>query len=198
MLVFDIETMANEEAKEFEPVFKPPSNYKDEEKILAHIQEQREEWISKMALDPDYGIVRAIGIGNASEFLVLIGDEAETISEFWDIYQGGFGKSCGYNIIGFDFPFLLRRSMALGIKVPNVPDLRKYGNANTLDLMNILYPDRAKGLKWVCKRYGINNPLPDLDGSQVATMDDGTVMKYVMNDVMMTTELFNKMSGVYF
>jgi hypothetical protein len=48
--------------------------------------------------------------------------------------------------------------------------------------MAILYNWRtARGLKWVCKRYGIDNPLPDLDGSKVAEMDRETLRKYLDN-----------------
>lgn len=37
--------------------------------------------------------------------------------------------------------------------------------------------------------YGIENILPDVDGSQVAEMDDNTLAWYCASDVMMTAEL---------
>jgi len=57
---------------------------------------------------------------------------------------------------------------------------------------------QAKGLKWVCKRYGIDNPLPDLDGSMVQDMDIETLRAYAANDVKLVQALYKKMSGVYF
>jgi len=197
MLFFDIETVPNVEALDFEPEFKAPANYKDEEKIQAYIAEQRAEWHNKMALDPDLGMVRAIGFGTDSEITSLLKDEKEMLTEFWDVLAGENGISCGYNIIGFDYPFLLRRSMALGVKVPVMPDLRKYGNNHTIDLMLILYPTGYKGLKWVTKRYGIPNVLPELKGDIVEFMTDDLVEKYVRNDVWMTRELYKLMNGVY-
>ena len=64
--------------------------------------------------------------------------------------------------------------------------------------MAILYNwGQAKGLKWVCKRYGIKNPLPDLDGSQVVNMDPEKLHKYAANDVFLVVELYKRTCGVY-
>lgn len=64
--------------------------------------------------------------------------------------------------------------------------------------MGILYNwGPAKGLKWVCQRYGIENPLPELNGSQVAHMDRETLRQYAANDVLLVVELYKRMSGVY-
>jgi hypothetical protein len=95
------------------------------------------------------------------------------------------------NIIGYNLPYLLRRSFDLGIQVPIQPQLSKFRIDPTIDLTAILYNwGPAKGLKWVCKRYGIRNPLPDLDGSHakggqspVVNMDPETLRKYAGNDV---------------
>ncbi|MEM5789051.1 MAG: hypothetical protein AAGU11_17190, partial [Syntrophobacteraceae bacterium] len=95
-------------------------------------------------------------------------------------------------------PYLMRRSMDLGVTVPIVPQLAKYRTSPTIDLMAILYNwGYSKGLKWVCKRYGIKNELPDLDGSKVAEMDRDTLRKYAGNDVYLAVELYKKMCGVY-
>ena len=92
----------------------------------------------------------------------------------------------------------LRRSFDLGIQVPIQPQLSKFRIDPTLDLMAILYNwGQAKGLKWICKRYGIKNPLPDLDGSQVVNMDPETLRKYAGNDVFLVVELYKRMCGVY-
>jgi hypothetical protein len=65
--------------------------------------------------------------------------------------------------------------------------------------MGILYNwGQAKGLKWVCKRYGIDNPLPDLDGSMVNGMDIETLRAYSANEVRLVQQLYKKMSGIYF
>jgi hypothetical protein len=80
-----------------------------------------------------------------------------------------------------------------------LPRLAKYQTYPTIDLMGVLYNwGQAKGLKWVCKRYGIENPLPDLDGSKVKDMDQETLIKYSINDVKLIVDLYKKMDGIYF
>jgi len=206
MLFFDIETTANPEAIGLLPEPTAPSNYKDADKIAAYIEAKRAEQVEKAALDPDTGQVVAISAQFDSGVLgywTLMTDDIVTekfiIEEFWQTFMIHSAESCGYNIIGFDLPYLMRRSMALGIEVPMRPVLAKYRTEPTCDLMGILYNwGPAKSLKWVCKRYGIPNPLPDLEGSQVADMDADTLRAYVENDVNLVVQLYEKMKGIYF
>lgn len=89
--------------------------------------------------------------------------------------------------------------MALGVVQKYKPFLAKYRTEPMRDLMGILYNwGQARSLKWVCQRYGIDNPLSELDGSKVAEMDGETLRKYVENDVRLVYELHEKMKGVYF
>ena len=207
ILFFDIETEANPEALDFMPEPTAPGNYKDPEKIAAYIAEKKAEQASSAALDADYGKIIAVSMQvgiDADPEVFLTGDplcetEADILRHFWNAFQICQGRSCGYNIIGFDLPYLLRRSFDLGIQVPVFPVLAKYRTEPTIDLMGILYNwGTAKGLKWICKRYGIKNDLPDLDGSQVASMDRETLRAYAKNDVKLVVELYKRMRGVYF
>jgi len=214
ILFFDIETEVNPDAVYFIQVPTAPANYKDPDKIAAYIAEKQAELINTAALDADYGRIISISVCTLSrpEIGVLCSprdplhpavneatSETVVIEAFWNEYNACDGISCGYNIIGFDLPYLMRRSFALGIKVPIIPFMAKYRTEPTIDLMGILYNwGPAKGLKWVCKRYGIDNPLPDLDGSQVKDMDAETLRAYSANDVHLVVELYKKMQGVYF
>lgn len=205
-LFFDIETEANKHALEFMPEPNAPANYKDPEKIKAYIEDKKAEQSKTAALDPDYGEIIAIsyqyGVGGELATLLaseLEGGEAELISLFWRAYADANGRSCGYNIMGFDLPYLMRRSFSLRIMPSVKPFLAKYRTDPTLDLMAVLYNwGQAKGLKWVCKRYGIQNDLPDLDGSQVGEMDAETLKAYCANDVKLVVRLFQRMQGIYF
>jgi DNA polymerase elongation subunit (family B) len=204
MLFFDIETEAHPDAIQFIDEPTAPANYKDEAKIAAYIADKKAELIDRAALDPDYGMIVAIGVKidklNIQTFLK--GDkfsESDLIREFWRLYASENGNCCGYNIIGFDLPYLMRRSFDLGVKVPMIPDLRRYQTYPTLDLMMVLYGwQNFKSLKFVAKRYGLHNPLPDLDGSQVKNMDADTLRSYVESDVMLVYQLYKRMEGVYF
>jgi DNA polymerase elongation subunit (family B) len=205
MLFFDIETEANPEALALMPEPQAPGNYKDEAKIAAYIAEKKAEQIERAALDADYGRVIAVAWKidhKPTESRVEIQgycDERDIISSFWDQFSAQNAICCGYNVIGFDLPYLMRRSFDLEIKVPMIPDLRKYQTHPTLDLMGVLYGwQNFKGLKFVAQRYGLYNPLPDLDGSRVAHMDVETLCAYVENDVNLVYQLWCRMSGVYF
>ncbi len=217
ILVFDIETAADLAAVAALPEPKAPGNLKDPVKIAAAIEEKKAEQAAMAALDPDTATITAIGmavvdvypIGNGMDYVLqgmLLGDE-ETLTEavllakFWAAFAETGGRAAGYNIIGFDLPVILRRSFELGVK-PNLArpiQMAKYRTEPILDLMGVLYNwDRARGLKWVCKRYGIPNPLPELNGSMTTEMDRDTLREYVMNDVHMAVKLYRKMQGIYF
>ncbi|HMN61262.1 MAG TPA: ribonuclease H-like domain-containing protein [Anaerolinea sp.] len=206
ILFFDIETATNPDAIGFLPEPAAPANYKDADKIAQYVTEKKAEQIQQAPLDADLGKVIAVaiqrGLENAAE-VCLVGDpetpnEAALLRFFWSSFAQLNGRVCGYNILGFDLPYLLRRSFALNIEVPLMPRLAKYQTEPVVDLMGILYNwGNARGLKWVCKRYGIQNPLPDLDGSQVANMDRDTLRKYAGNDLALLIELYKRMCGVY-
>jgi hypothetical protein len=206
ILFFDIETAVNPDALPFLPEPTAPGNYKDAEKIAQYVADKKAEQVAQAPLDNDLGRIVAValqcGLENATQ-THLIGDmetpnEVEILKWFWSSFSQMEGRACGYNILGFDLPYLLRRSFDLRVPVPFQPRLVKYQIEPVTDLMGILYNwGTARGLKWVCKRYGIENPLPDLDGSQVATMDRETLRKYAANDVYLVIELYKRMCGVY-
>lgn len=199
ILFFDIETVGDDNAGDYVEV-KVPSNYKDPAKIEAYVAEAKAEAISRAALDPDLGHIVAIAYKFGSEpTQCLTGFENDILDNFWKLYRSAYGRVCGYNIVGFDLPFMLRRSMVNEIE-PGMPVMfKKYSTFPILDLMGVLYNwDKAKGLKWVAKRWGLNNPLPELNGSMVSEMDMETLVAYAKNDVDLTYQLYKKMRGVYF
>jgi len=206
LLFFDIKTAANPDALEFLPEPAAPANYKDAEKIAQYVSEKKTELALQAPLDADLGKVTAIamqrGLENAAE-VYLSGDDGtldeKTLLEcFWQAFSHLNGRACGYNILGFDLPYLLRRSFALRIDVPLLPRLAKYQIEPVVDLMGILYNwGNACGLKWVCKRYDIPNTLPDLDGSKEVEMDRDMLRKYAGNELILIIELYKRMCGVY-
>ena len=207
-LFFDIETEGNEEVIPLLPMPTAPSNYKNPDKIKAYIDSKALEQVDLMALDPDHGKVRAISYrlgveGKTEVLLVSEGGLSEdyVVQTFWDMFaEEAGGYSCGYNILNFDFPYLQRRSMDLGIQVRHLPALAKYRMNPTRDLFGILFNwGRGKKLKWVCKRYGIKYPKgwDEQDGSMVADMSDEELVKYAAADVDVLVELHDKMTGVY-
>lgn len=213
-LFFDIETRALPEACALMPEPKAPANFKDPDKIAAAVAEKKAEQIASAALDADYGQIVSIGyaIGSADELdslpvevILNTGQPGETedwlIAAFWELFAQCDGRCVGYNILGFDLPYLLRRSFALGVRPLVFPNLAKFRTEPVTDLMAILYNwgnDRYKGLKTVARLYGIPNDCPDVDGSQVDTLSADELIKYQTSDVRLVMSLYARMNGIYF
>lgn len=221
-IFFDIETQANPENLALAPEPKAPGNLKDPAKIAAAIEEKRRDLIESAALDPDYGKVLSIGISYQGEDEVevfVVGmkfpvgfhpetnepmawdvmTEADLLALFWDRFTLVRGACVGYNIIGFDLPFLMARSMYLGVKIPYIPNLARFRVEPITDLYAIRYNwAPGKGLKTVCKLLGIQNECDGVDGSQVKDMTPAQLSAYQVSDVKLTKALFDRMNGVYF
>jgi len=200
-----------------------PKNYKKDAAIqswMVREDEKRhvdyEKRLEKMALDVDYAQVDAIGyrvVVGKDSFLagVLLRSEGTTtlpgttetdiLRVFWKLASSA-SRLAGYNIIGFDHPIIVRRSWVLGVKMASFRP-RRYSSEEVVDVMQLLYNwgngpgPRARSLKVVCAMYGIENPLPDLEGSQYAELSPDERREYCANDVRMTWELLQKMYLAY-
>ena len=198
---------------------------KAQETLIAESYVAHMDKIAKAPLDADYGVIRAIGYREGVEGMITVMivpkdikafvppetfgkdhlvctasffTEADMLREWWKLFRISRKQTVGYNSIAFDFPYLLRRSMDLRVKPSVQPDLRRYQYKGNMDLMAIMFNwGRAQGMKFVCKRYGIENPNPELDGSQVVNMDDATLVQYAAGDIYMLTEIFRLMNGFY-
>lgn len=213
-LFFDIESCANPENLALMADPKPAANLKDPAKIAADIAEKKAALIEQAALDPDYGKVLSIGYSRdgVNVKVYAVGDEVEVdepepinekdlIVHFWMRLAECNGCCVGYNILGFDLPYLMARSMYLGVKVPLIPNLAKFRTDPVTDLMAIRYnwdTYKSKGLKQVCKLLRIPNDCPDVDGSKVASLTPDELKAYQASDVKLVIALYNRMNGVYF
>lgn len=139
-IIYDIETKPNPkfyaELLEREPKFDPNSvktgNTKDAELIkdkiikagIAH-EMKMVEWRDKQrktcCLDPDYGMISAIGIlfVETGTYHIIDGtNEKEALIEWWSICDSTMGKgnlALGWNTDAFDLPFLFGRSRLLEV-----------------------------------------------------------------------------------
>jgi hypothetical protein len=229
ILFFDLETEKNLENIPLMPDPKVSGALKDPAKIAAALEEARAEQIEKAALDPDYGKIASISYAtdvNGPITVCMVGDvywarlttdeelvetdaeviecaysERDLLAGFWRKFSECGGRCCGYNVLGFDLIYLLRRSMALQVSVPFAPNLAKFRTEPVTDLMMILYNwefGKWKGLKQVAKLYRLDNPLPDLDGSMFEQMPPEQRREYAANDVHLVRQLYCLMDGIYF
>ena len=206
ILFFDIETKARPEAVAHLPAPAAPANYKDADKIAAYIAEKKADQLASAALDPDTGEIVAISMRRypADEQTQVFlagrdGSECDLLRGFWEAFAATGGHACGYNIIAFDLPFFMRRSLAWGVRPPLIPRLVKYQTGPITDLYGILFNwAPGKSLKTVARLYDLPNPLPDLDGSHVADMDAETLERYAANDVDLCVHLYKLMAGIFF
>jgi DNA polymerase elongation subunit (family B) len=156
-------------------------------------------------LDPDLGTIRAIGYAlvdglKVPEIEVLMDEEPLMLRKFW-VLNAGAGYQVGYNIIDFDYPFIMRRSMALGILTAYPPMLARYQTSPVRDLYGILYNwSKGKSLKWVAKRWGLKagEHWFTQTGADVDAMHDDEMAEYLKTDVHVTWQLHERMKGVYF
>jgi DNA polymerase elongation subunit (family B) len=131
--IIDIETasLPIEQIDHLTPTFTAPSNYKDADKIAANIAEQRMEWFKRAALSPLTGKIVAIGYKTPNQSPVLhVAAEAELLNEFWRDFENpaDVHQFIGHNILGFDIPFMIRRSWANKIRVSATVQNGRYLN----------------------------------------------------------------------
>lgn len=217
MIFFDIETesLTAEELLARQPKFGARANIKDPEKIEADIEAKKKSWADKAALDPYSG--RVIAIGHVKDDADIICDhfngvskmEREIIDDFWEMYRDNPNHMlCGFNILNFDIPFLVRRSFALGVPVPrDVNGVFNFASTNSrrmgprfLDLMDFWrlgnFQDRISlsNLAIHCGFQPKEGSGKDFAG--LLRSDIKEAYRYLKNDVMLVRSIYNRVLGL--
>ncbi len=109
----DIETMPNTDMLERLPEVKPDTRLKDEEKIKADIEKKKADQIEKMALNPLYGKIAAVGYYNDEVQKADIKNEAEMIEDILGCCLSNYIVT--WNGKSFDFDFIIKRGVILGV-----------------------------------------------------------------------------------
>jgi hypothetical protein len=161
-LAFDIETAANpERVAELPPPDCRTGNLKDPIKIREKEEQVRRDQVERMALDPHFARVCAVAISEFTPDGVLatdvqivspirdaVDEERELIRWFWDQARHA-SAFLTFNGSGFDVPFLLRRSLILGLRPVHIPYGRHCADpaGEHLDLMQLLQGSEV-GASW--------------------------------------------------
>jgi hypothetical protein len=216
-IVFDSETAAlpAEELEALIPGFDAAEvklgNTKDPDKVAAKIREaeakHREYFFERAALDALTGRVLAIGwvdFDQGGEIQVMHDDdEAVLLRRFWALARGEQGRLntlVGFNITGFDLPFLLRRSWKHGVEIPAGLRRGRYWSESVIDVREIWnLGDRfATGsLDTVAKHLGFGGKSGN--GSQFAalwTSDRAAAIAYLVKDVDLTARVAAALNAI--
>lgn len=190
---------------EFIPSSVKTGNLKDPAKIQAKIDEAKTKHLEaaeKYARDLEFaepahwadiadrgalsaitGEVLAIGYSGNTEKIHTVRDSSENflLAAFWENYRKARSagrKMVGWNIKGFDVPFLVQRSYIAGIFVPStVLDSRGYLDQTFLDLSEVWrvgvrsWPEKGLGkLDTVARALGLPGKPEGLTGADFARL----------------------------
>ena len=148
-IVFDIETapqdkeMLQKNMPEFNPADVKLGRTTDPEKVKATIEKARlkheENYWRKSALSATTGRVLLVGFMYEDQSTMFIeGPEERILTDFWDVWQISSPTTLiGFNCKKFDIPFLIRRSWALGVKIPLDVLSGRYQSERIVDLLKL-------------------------------------------------------------
>jgi len=136
-------------------------------------------------------------------------NEKLIISEFNDLLNSEFNKNqhqlCAHNGKEFDFPFIARRTLINGLKLPKLLDIaaKKPWEVSHLDTMELWRFGDYKhytSIKLLAALFGIPTPKDDIDGSQVASVyykekDLERIKIYCQKDTLTVAQLLLRYKG---
>ena len=137
-------------------------------------------------------------------------DEKVLLQEFIDLVESKFAMPgfmlCAHNGKEFDYPFLSRRMIINGLKLPNLLNIagKKPWEITHLDTMELWKFGDYKhytSLELLTYIFNIPTPKDDIDGSQVAAVfyeegDIDRIIKYCEKDVIATIQLMLRYNGL--
>tara|TARA_R100000152_G_C6758341_1_gene182218 strand:- start:699 stop:1331 length:633 start_codon:yes stop_codon:yes gene_type:complete len=208
MIFFDIETgpLAEQELKERMPVFTAKGNLKDPVKIEADIAEKRKKFEEGATLNAYTSRIWAIGYVKEGEVNIdhyganpTDTNEAAMVEWFFEQLEGPH-QLCGFNILSFDVPFIVRRAYALGVHVPSSLRQMKYWRDKFLDLMDLwtlgTYRNETGNrikLNDFAKHLGLSGKT-DSGANFWRNMveDQASALAYLKRDVELLAEVYDK------
>ena len=136
-------------------------------------------------------------------------DEKQLLIDFSSlIYKFCTSKEhsfCGHNIKEFDIPYICRRMLINGLKLPSVINISgkkpwEISFYDTLELWKFGDYKNYTALKLLTAVFGIPTPKDDIDGSQVAMVyykekDIERIALYCQKDVIATAQVFLRLNG---
>lgn len=215
-VVFDIETLGFE-LDAFDET--------QQEYLLkfADTEEKHAEEIQKFALHAMTGQIIAIGMYNPEtaggkvfyqadekeewksddgKMVYVSGSEKEILEHFWSTLSK-YRKFITFNGRGFDCPFLMLRSMLLGVPATRNLIPYRYSMKTHIDLLEALTfygAVRKFNLDFYCKQFGIKSPKAEgVTGLSLGPMFKEKrfreIAEYCGRDIAATAELYHRVQG---
>ena len=136
-------------------------------------------------------------------------DEKIILSGFIELlnkyYNSNNSLLCAHNGKEFDFPYIARRILVNGLKLPKILNIagKKPWEINHLDTMELWKFGDYKhytSLDLLTKIFNIPTPKDDISGSDVSRVyweekDLQRIVKYCQKDVLAVVQLFSKYRG---
>lgn len=136
-------------------------------------------------------------------------DEKKLLSEFATLLNASFGgqdnRLCAHNGKEFDYPFMARRMLIRGVKLPQILNTpgKKPWEVNHLDTMELWKFGDYKNytsLKLLTSIFDIPTPKDDIDGSMIRDVyyeeeNLKRIVTYCQKDVLAVARLFQKFRG---
>ena len=135
-------------------------------------------------------------------------DEKQLLSDFADMLRRHFDRNyllCAHNGKEFDFPYLSRRMIVNGIKLPdllNTSGLKPWEvkHLDTMEMWKFGDYKNFSSVKLLAALLDVPTPKDDIDGSMVGTVywDENNldrIMEYCQKDTVTVARLFLKMEG---
>jgi len=219
LLFIDIETVPQcksfgEMTGKMQALWDKKSNYFREE------GESGEDVYSRAGIYAEFGKIICISAGIVSfsknEYRMRIksyygDDEKLLLSDFCTMLEHFAANKrsvflCAHNGKEFDFPYISRRLLINGLKLPAVFDNSgkkpwEIAHLDTMELWKFGDYKHYTSLDLLATIFDIPSPKNDMDGSMVADVywkegDTARIVEYCQNDVQATAQLFMRYKGM--
>ena len=187
ILFLDIETAsATESFAELDPRLQPEWIRKERLIRRESVLEPGELFFDRAGIHAEFGKVICVGVGffqakkkeKKHYFRSKVfaqEEEKETLLELKALLEKKKWILCAHNGKEFDFPYLCRRMLIQGIKLPQMLDIAgkkpwEVAHLDTMELWKFGDFKNYTSIKILAKVFGIPTPKDDIDGSQVRSV----------------------------
>ena len=211
ILFLDIETVPetpdyNDLTEERQALFAQKTAYQRKDEVLP------EDFYERAGIWAEFGKIICISVGYFINFdstdrqfrvTSFTGDEAQILTAFGNLLESHFGRPqhllCAHNGKEFDFPYIARRMIIHGIKLPEKLNLFgkkpwEIAHLDTMDLWKFGDYKHFTSLRLLTSILGIPSPKDDIDGSQVGAVyylekDMERIIRYCEKDTVAVAQV---------